>query len=231
MKLGKISLDNENIRLLLIVGGIAVVFYFLHRYYNLQEDEEYLDVNMESFEGNPNETSGPANADESGQYDFQNAPVNQANINEATDYDALQNTALENNEQEVQQPSVEAAEAWGMNEKPRGVNYLSQDGVAPGQVPNECYPKDTLKSADLLPGDANSVWAQVNPLGQGALGDQNLLNSGYHIGINTVGQTLRNANYGLRSEPPNPQVPVSPWMQTTIEPDINRRPMEMGSGY
>ena len=46
--------------------------------------------------------------------------------------------------------------------------------------------------------------------------------------MNTVGQTLRNANYQLRSEPPNPQVKVSPWQQTTIEPDTNRRPMEIG---
>ncbi len=96
------------------------------------------------------------------------------------------------------------------------------------QLPSECYPKDVLNSADLLPRDANSLWAQVAPNGQGALSDQNFLTAGYHIGINTVGQTLRNANRQLRSEPPNPQVKVSPWNQTTIEPDINRRPLEIG---
>lgn len=96
------------------------------------------------------------------------------------------------------------------------------------QLPSECYPKDVLNSADLLPRDANSLWAQVAPNGQGALTDQNFLTAGYHIGINTVGQTLRNANRQLRSEPPNPQVKVSPWNQTTVEPDINRRPLEIG---
>jgi hypothetical protein len=96
------------------------------------------------------------------------------------------------------------------------------------QLPSECYPKDVLTSADLLPRDANSLHAQVVPSGQGALTDQNFLTAGYHIGINTVGQSLRNANRQLRSEPPNPQVRVSPWNQTTIEPDINRRPMEIG---
>jgi hypothetical protein len=96
------------------------------------------------------------------------------------------------------------------------------------QLPSECYPKDVLTSADLLPRDANSLHAQVVPSGQGALTDQNFLTAGYHIGINTVGQTLRNANRQLRSEPPNPQQVVSPWLQTTIEPDINRRPLEIG---
>tara|TARA_Y100000389_G_scaffold199502_1_gene237993 strand:- start:547 stop:1113 length:567 start_codon:yes stop_codon:yes gene_type:complete len=96
------------------------------------------------------------------------------------------------------------------------------------QLPAECYPKDVLNSVDLLPRDANSLHAQVVPSGQGALSDQNFLTAGYHIGINTVGQTLRNANRQLRSEPPNPQVKVSPWNQTTIETDVNRRPLEIG---
>ena len=85
-----------------------------------------------------------------------------------------------------------------------------------------------LTPDDLLPQDANSTWAQTVPNGQGNLGDQNFLNAGFHVGINTVGQSLRNANLQLRSEPPNPQLKVSPWLQTTIEPDVNRRPMEIG---
>lgn len=87
---------------------------------------------------------------------------------------------------------------------------------------------DQLSAQDLLPQDKSSTWAQVNPEGQGSLANQNFLQAGYHIGINTVGQNLRNANLQLRSEPPAPQVQVSPWMQSTIEPDVSRRPMEIG---
>ena len=96
------------------------------------------------------------------------------------------------------------------------------------QMPSECYPKDVLSSVDLLPSDANSHYAMVNPNGQGALSDQNFLTAGYHIGINTIGQTLRNANRQLRSDPPCPQLAVSPWNNTTIEYDGNRRPLEIG---
>ena len=32
----------------------------------------------------------------------------------------------------------------------------------------------------------------------------------------------------VRSEPPNPQVKVSPWQQSTIEPDMGRKPLEIG---
>ena len=115
---------------------------------------------------------------------------------------------------------------------PLGENedYLSVGGSRPNgnRRPNECYPRDVLNPEELLPQDTNSTWAQVVPAGQGSISDQNFLNAGHHIGINTVGQTLRNANRGLRSEPPNPQIKVSPWMQTTIEPDLNRAPLEIG---
>jgi len=91
-----------------------------------------------------------------------------------------------------------------------------------------CFPKEQLTPAELLPQDNSSAWAQVNPTGSGTLKDRNFLQSGHHIGINTVGQTMRNANLQLRSEPPNPQVKVSPWIQSTIDPDTNRKPFEIG---
>ena len=95
---------------------------------------------------------------------------------------------------------------------------------------NTCFDRDRLTSSDLLPLDAaNSKWAQINPAGSGMLGDQNFLTAGYHIGINTIGQSLRNANLQLRSEPPNPQIAVSPWGISTIEPDIRTTTLEIGS--
>lgn len=101
------------------------------------------------------------------------------------------------------------------------------DTVAP-----TCYPRDRLTAEDLLPKDAaNSKWAQLNPAGQGDVQDQNFLTAGYHVGVNTQGQSLRNANYQLRSEPANPQQAVSPWNIATIEPDVNRRALEIGGDF
>jgi hypothetical protein len=95
------------------------------------------------------------------------------------------------------------------------------------QGPAGCYPRDQLTPGELLPKDPNSVWAQQNPMGTGSLKGKNFLSAGALIGVNTVGQTLRNANYQLRSEPPNPQVPVTVFNNSTIEPDTNRRDMEI----
>ncbi len=82
---------------------------------------------------------------------------------------------------------------------------------------------------DLLPSDANSEWAALNPsMNAGATPD--LLQAGYHIGLDTIGQTLRNANLQLRSDPVIPKSDIGPWMQSTIEPDIGRVPLEIGYG-
>ena len=126
-----------------------------------------------------------------------------------------------NNSQAGPQPATE-----GGNEVFASVNGAKgQDGM-----PSACNKLSNQNPADLLPKDKNSQWAQLNPAGKGDLANINLLKSGYHIGIDTVGQTLRNSNLQIRSEPPNPQVNVGPWNLSTIESDFMRPPLELGQG-
>ena len=115
--------------------------------------------------------------------------------------------------------------------QPRNDAAVEQKSVesAPGPVKGPgCVQMDTVSPEDLLP-NANSENIWDTPANPGDISGANFLDAGHHLGVNTVGQSLRNANRQLRSEPPNPQVKVSPWLQTTIEPDVNRRPMEIGA--
>jgi hypothetical protein len=97
-------------------------------------------------------------------------------------------------------------------------------------LPPSCSRGAISDPADLLPKDTNSQWAQLNPAGSADFKNVNLLKAGYNIGIDTVGSSLRNANLQVRSEPPNPTAVVSPWLNTTIEPDLMRAPLEIGCG-
>ena len=116
----------------------------------------------------------------------------------------------------------------GMNNNNEGFEDTpSPMPFAAASTPSNCYPKNQLAPQELLPNDPNSKWAQVNPQGAGDIAGKNFLNAGALIGVNTVGQSLRNASWDLRSEPPNPQVNVSPWLNSTIEPDVNRRVLEI----
>jgi len=83
---------------------------------------------------------------------------------------------------------------------------------------------------DLLPMDQNSQWATLNPVAQGNIAAPDLLQAGYHIGLDTIGQTLRNANLQERSDPIIPKSNIGPWNQSTIEPDLGRVPLEVGCG-
>ena len=113
----------------------------------------------------------------------------------------------------------------GQNESPSSVGGSDSGVAAFAQGSN----RPVVNPEELLPKDTNSQWAQLNPRGNGELNNVNLLSAGYLTGINTIGSSLRNANLQLRSEPPNPQVQVSPWMNTTMEPDLMRVPLELGA--
>ena len=119
--------------------------------------------------------------------------------------------------------------------QPIGTNEanLSVDDLNLNRTPSTCYPQQALKPEDLLPSQESKAIQEFNlaqPIGEGILADVNLLDAGAHIGINTVGQSLRNANLQLRSEPPNPQLNTGPWNNSTISADMQRRPLEIGCG-
>jgi len=118
----------------------------------------------------------------------------------------------------------------------------SGPGFLPQADPNVMNPnvmnKMGLSSDDLLPSENNfeswedDTFQKDSMFNEGpTLDDRNFLDCGYHYGINTVGQSLRNANQQIRSDPPIPQVDIGPWSQSTIEHDFNRRQLEVGGDF
>jgi len=104
-----------------------------------------------------------------------------------------------------------------------GGNAVSVQGIQ-GRTPSsqQTYQETQLSSSELLPkGEIGASWAAVNPVGAEDLKGQNFLQAGYHSNINVVGiaQTNRNASWDIRSELPNPQSKVGPFLNTTIDPD------------
>jgi len=124
-------------------------------------------------------------------------------------------------------PTVQPSQPLGQNEVFSSVNEPTSTGQG---IPSACNKVPVQNPTDLLPKDTNSQWAQLNPAGKGELANINLLKAGYNIGIDTIGQSLRNANLQIRSEPPNPQLNVGPWNLSTITPDFLRPPLEIGQG-
>ena len=95
----------------------------------------------------------------------------------------------------------------------------------PDEVPIN---KNNLKSydaKDFLPKEINSQWFDTDfSQAKYNVNDDKLINTErYVIGVNTVGQSLKNATYDIRGTVPNPKFTVSPWNNSTYEPDFNLR--------
>jgi hypothetical protein len=118
-------------------------------------------------------------------------------------------------------------------DKQPSVKETSAQNVIPAPTVNGGYTAQSVANpTDLLPQDKNSEWAALNPvaMNQGNVAMPDLLQAGYHIGLDTIGQTLRNANLQLRSDPVIRKADIGPWNQSTIEPDLARVPLEVGQG-
>ena len=201
--------NNEIARLALIVIA-AVVFILLINSYNSNNSSNVVNNSNQELEG--------FYADGE---DVEESPVARNMNMESEEEEENVNASMGDGDENVSFKAVP--------ENQPQAEEVANNANENTRLPSECYPKDTLTPQDLLPQDSNSTWAQTVPAGQGSLGDQNFLNAGFHVGINTVGQSLRNANLQLRSEPANPQAKVSPWLQSTIEPDVNRKALEIGA--
>jgi len=83
---------------------------------------------------------------------------------------------------------------------------------------------------DLLPTPASggNGWDVLDTIGTTAGSNADLLDAGHHTGIDTVGQSLRNANLQVRSDPQIPVKDTGPWNQTTIEQTNVQVPFNLG---
>lgn len=129
--------------------------------------------------------------------------------------------------------SMETGAAAGPSAAPASVQGVAPVVPAADSKQTAGYAAQPVANpSELLPKDKNSKWGELNPsaLNQGDVLMPDLLQAGYHIGIDTIGQTLRNANLQLRSDPIISKADVGPWHQSTIEADLARVPLEIGQG-
>ena len=110
-------------------------------------------------------------------------------------------------------------------------NFKAVEGFEEGDEEQEANPEQEevgapvnqdLNAEELLPKEVDKDWFQSKDIeiNKDNLDDLVDVNK-YSVGINTVGQSLKNASHDLRAAPPNPKNVVSPWMQSSIEPDYN----------
>lgn len=81
--------------------------------------------------------------------------------------------------------------------------------------------ENNVTSKDLLPGKSDKNWFENPDVGI-KIEDANLLSDAIQkVGVDTVGQTRKNPSYDIRGTVPCPKFQISPWNNSTTEPDYN----------
>jgi hypothetical protein len=81
---------------------------------------------------------------------------------------------------------------------------------------------DKFNAEALLPKEKNKDWFD-DPYESTSVKNTHLINIYRPIGVNTIQTTLKNANRQLRADPSCPKTVISPFMNSSIEPDTNIR--------
>lgn len=105
-----------------------------------------------------------------------------------------------------------------------------QDSAQQDQINKIVAGPTALTTKDLLPSYSDATdFAKQNPVSK-LLAENNYLQSGYHMGINSVVQSNKIPYLDLRSAPPIPKQAVGPWNQSSFEQPagFGRRMLEIG---
>ena len=105
-------------------------------------------------------------------------------------------------------------------------NFLPNDnGVAlasySGKARKELSDDEKFNASALLPKEEKQDWFEdVTPQ---KIKNRHLINIYRPIGVNTVITSRKNGSLDLRGNPVNPKTVVSPFLNSSIEPDVNAR--------
>lgn len=84
--------------------------------------------------------------------------------------------------------------------------------------------KDQFDVEKMLPNEIEEDWFDVEPLqSTKKIKGPHLIHPKVQMGVNTVGTSKKYASHDIRGDIPNPKTNVSPWLNSSIEPDTNLR--------
>mgnify|MGYP001211492980 CR=1 FL=1 len=207
---------DQGLRLIILIIGVVILFMILSRNKGVVKHIQGQTDNIYTMRGGNapvNTTEVPVTA---APVVVSPAPVTQAPVTQVAVTKAPETKAPETKAPVTQAPATKAP----VTQAP-SISGFSTNSYASVNV------NETAKTAaDSMAHVQNSQNVELNAADLLPKDVGNLLVAPRNLGINTVGNSLRNANLQIRSEPPNPRQQVSPWLQATIDPDLTRRQLD-----
>lgn len=232
---------SNNVKLFIGIVIILVLLYYLNRSSSTPiSNEGSVSMNTNIYPGQiltdryippkrpPSKVMPDINMDASSYEDFDNDAAQyedrQTSIDEWDDYFNETNSVIGRSQIRRENDKFSPADETGGE-------YANYEGPVklPSHTrgrkePSTSFDPDMYDATNLLPKEIRSDWFEVieEPVN---LKNRHLISLQNPLGINTIGESLKNANLDLRAAPPCPKMVVGPWNQSTIEPDYNIKPL------
>ena len=223
-----ISLSDEN-KILILILLVGIVMYLFTSYYKInitKEDmvsqesldpvlsnnfNDYVDIDpndSKTFDNLSTESSQISSKSiDSENSNYKNVSYAKGNrLNKSSDLDKFfEGSYPTKNDTNAFNPSLETSDQYA--------SYTSNTSDKKLTV------KDKFDSSALLPREKNSEWFD-DPFEQVASKSPHLINIYRPIGVESI-QTTKARSHDIREVPPNPKYPVSPFGNSSWEPDTN----------
>lgn len=111
-----------------------------------------------------------------------------------------------------------------MDESNDGFAVFKSSGQNSCGSNQNCEPNDLFDVDKYLPQEVNDDFFEVLPEPI-SVKNRHLINITKPIGLNTVGASQKIANHDFRGAPACPKFVVSPFLNSSVEPDINLKPL------
>ena len=236
------ALSNER-KILIFLAIIIVVGYFL---YNNRQKTVKSAEHLEGDVSNSNNDSDNSSMDST-----ESSASSASNASSASS--ASSESSVSGNTSTVEQAAIRVAETSSikrgknanMEGTPRQVSYKDGKRGGPGELDKffiqgnaenasenaEFSPADYVsdklaayaqKKTDegLLPVEEKDWFEDVTPT---KIKNRHLINIYRPVGVNTISTSLKNPSLDIRGAPANPKTVISPFLNSSIEPDHNIR--------
>jgi hypothetical protein len=220
---------NNNLSTIILISIIGLLIYYLTKSkdYNLYETENISNNMNNQYINNPNINSNSMNG--------------MTNMNDLNGLNTMNvmNSDLNNisNQKKVSFQNIDTVYEFTPNDNDNNNNFGADiTNAYDNPLPQETrinivdINKNNVKNynaKDYLPKEINDEWFDTDfSQAKFNIKDDNLINTErYIIGINTVGQSLKAGSHDIRGIIPNPKFAISPWNNSTYEPDFNIKPL------
>lgn len=229
-------LNNKSKSLFVILALIAMIFFLYKNSYNIEtENMENLELNEDELDDSEiyfdnNDVSPPESdwlssklTNRNSSYDKYKHSSYSDGIRGDLNQDSWKNYFNHNNQVIGGSQTGDNDNFLSIDESNGNNAIFRSDGRNTCGSNQNCDPEDLFNIDKALPQEVNDDWFEVLPEPI-SVKNRHLVNIVHPIGVNTIGTSLKNASHDIRGTPACPKFVVSPFLNSSIEPDVNLKP-------